>query len=77
MTACFGQQQRRPGLQAPGQRGHDHVSPVALQIIHRRRQGPHAVLELLDDILLVATSIGLEHNLFGRMFPVVRDVEEA
>ena len=54
------QRQRQPRLQVPRQRGHHHVGPVAHQVVHRRAQGAHAVLQLRDQVLLVAAVVGLE-----------------
>ena len=48
----------KPRLDVPGQGGHDHVSPVAEQVIHRQPQGVDPVLELLDDVFLVAAFVG-------------------
>ena len=75
-TALLGQRQGSPGFQAPGQRGHHHVGPVARKVVDRRRKRPHAAFELPDEVLLIATSVGREDDLFGRRKPVVGDVEE-
>jgi hypothetical protein len=48
-TPRLRQAQRRPTLQAPGQAGHHHVSPVALQVVHRGRQRMQAVFQLLQE----------------------------
>ena len=57
MPRRLGHQQGGPGLQAPGQAGHDHVGPVADQVVHRGCQGVHAALELGDQVLLVAPAV--------------------
>ena len=53
-TRRFRQRQRPPGFQVPCQRRHDHVGPIAQQIVHRRRQRPHAAVQLRQQVLLVA-----------------------
>src|SRR5208337_1663363 len=69
-------QQGTPSFQAPRQRGHYHVRPIADQVVHWRRECVHSALELGDQVFLVAPLIGREHNLFGRGFAVVGDIEE-
>ena len=69
-------QQGAPGLEAPCQRSHHHVRPVADQIVHGRRQRPNAALELGDQVFLVATIIGREHNLLGRHRAVIGNVKQ-
>ena len=69
-------QQGTPGLEAPGQRPHHHVRPVADQVVHGRRQCPNSALELSDQVFLVAAIVGREHNLFGRHLAVVGNVEQ-
>src|SRR5690606_33492081 len=49
--------QREPRLEIPRQRGDDHVGPVADQVVERDSQGVHPVLQLLDDVLLIAPFI--------------------
>ena len=46
------------------------------KVVHRRRECVHSALELGDQVFLVAPVIGREHDLFGRGFAVVGDVEE-
>src|SRR5580698_148896 len=69
-------QQGTPGLEAPRQRPHHHVCPVADQVVHGRRQRPNAALELGDQVFLVAAIVGREHNLFGRHRAVVGNVKQ-
>ncbi len=76
-AARLGQQERRPGLEAPRQAGHRHVRPVARQVVERRRQRTNAPLVLLNEILLIAAVVGVEDDLLGRRVPVVGDVKEA
>lgn len=65
-----------PRLQVPGRRRHHHVGPGALQVIHRRPQGPHPARPSRQQVLLVATTIRPEHDLVGLAGPVVGDGEE-
>ncbi len=60
------QGQGQPGLEAPGQRRHHHVGPVAHQVVHRHPQGLHAALELGDEVLLVAAVVGQQDDLVRR-----------
>src|SRR6202789_3255334 len=69
-------QQGAPGLEAPCQRSHHHVRPVADQVVHGSRQRPNAVLELGDQVFLVAAIVGREHNLLGRHGAVVGNVKQ-
>ena len=39
----------------------------AQQVVHRRRQRPHAALELRQQVLLIAAVVGLEDDLLGRL----------
>ena len=39
---ALGRPKREPGFQVPRQRGHHHVCPVTLQVIHRRGERAHA-----------------------------------
>lgn len=71
-----GKQQCRPGLKSPGQGGHDHVSPVAHQIVHWGCQCVYAVFLLFDEVFLVATVVSLEHDLLWGTLQVVGDVKE-
>src|SRR5689334_3216883 len=43
-----------PGFQVPGQRRNDHVSPVRQQAVRRHPQRIHSVLQLPDNVFLVA-----------------------
>jgi hypothetical protein len=52
------------------------VVPAYALISNRGRQRVRAPFELRDQILLVATIIGREHNLFSRTSAIVGDVEE-
>ena len=76
-AAFLRQQQRRPGLQAPGQRAHHHVRPVREQVVHRAVSDRTSPLSWAQEVLLVAAVVGLEDDLLGRLLPVVGDVEEA
>src|SRR5271166_2751338 len=69
-------QQGAPSFQAPRQRGHYHVRPVADQVVHWRGQCMYSALELGDQVLLIAPVIRREHDLFGRGVAVVGDIEE-
>jgi len=42
-------------------------TPIAQQVVHRRRQRSHVALELCKEILLVTTAIGLEDDLLDRL----------
>ncbi len=65
-----------PRFDVPGQRGHDHVGPVADQIVDWHAHGIDAVLELLNDIFLITPLIGTRHD-FSRAQVCARgDVEE-
>src|SRR5271157_4961524 len=72
----LGHQQRGPGLQAPSQTSHDHVRPVADQVVHRGGQGVHAPFELGHQVLLVAPATRRQHDLIGRHLAVIGDEEE-
>ena len=76
-TSFGWQQQRGPRFQTPGQQGDRHVGPVALQAVKRCRESLHAALELLDLVLLIAASVGIEDDFVGRSLPIVREVEKA
>ena len=66
------QQQRAPGLEAPGQGGHRHIREIGDQGIDRGVQGPHPTFELGDKVLLVATGErALGHHLIRTELPVV------
>ena len=68
--------QGKPRLDVPGQRGDDHVGPVADQVIQGHAQGIDAVLELFDDVFLVASFVGSKDDLGGRQVVARGDVEE-
>ena len=70
------EREREPGLDGPGERGDHHVRPVRIERAQRRVQGPNAVLELVDEVLLVATMVCLGNDLLNRHGAVVRDVEQ-
>ena len=73
--ARFGQAQRQPRLEVPGQRRDQHVGVVAEQIVERRVQRPNGI-QLRQKVLLLAAIIGVEHDFFGRAVPIVGEVEE-
>ena len=76
-TTMLGQQKSGPGFQAPSQRGHYHVGPVAHKVVNRRRKRAYTALELRYEILLIATPVGRENDLLGRRIPVVSNIEKA
>src|SRR5271157_3739592 len=61
----FAHQQSEPCFQRPGQRGHHHIGPVGYQIVHRHPQSLETILELLNEVFLVAPLIAEPHH-FGR-----------
>ena len=61
-TSVFRQEQREPRLERPRQRRHHHVRPVAHPRAHRHPQRVHTVLQLLDEVLLVASIVGEEES---------------
>ena len=63
------QRQRPPGLQVPGQGRHHHVGPVALQVVHRRTQRPHAAVQLREQVLLIAAVVGRRRRSRPRRSP--------
>src|ERR1019366_6157131 len=73
---CDREQEPAPGFEVPGQSGADHVGPVAVEIVQRIAHRAHAVLELLDEVLLVAAVVGQQDDLLCRAAAVVGDVEE-
>ena len=70
------QHHREPGLDVPGQGGDDHVGPVGDQVVERHPQRVDPVLELLDDVFLVAAVVGAGHDLGGGQVGAGGDVEE-
>lgn len=68
------QHQGSPGFQIPGQQGHHHMRPVALQTVERC--GEDTRFEFLNVVLLVAAAIRFEDEFVGRSLPVVCDIEE-
>jgi hypothetical protein len=48
---------RVPGCDVPGERGDEHVGPVAVQVVHGGVQGVDAGLGLADDVFLVAAVV--------------------
>ena len=71
-------QQCCPGFEAPGQRGDNHVCPIALKAVKWCPERPHVALVLLDHVVLLSTSIvSFEYNLFGGTFPIISYVKEA
>ena len=73
----FGKQQGGPSFQAPGQRGHDHVGPVADEVVDGRRQRIER-----RSFVARSCSLGCSGRLARRrspsaeLVPIVRDVEE-
>ena len=67
---------RIPGLQVPGQGRHEHVSPVADQVVERYPQRVDAALELGDDILLIAALVGAVNDLGRAQVRARGDVEK-
>lgn len=65
-----------PRLQSPGQGRDDHVGPVRFEIVDGSAQRSDAVLQLLDQVLLMASLVGMGHHFLGRHPLIVRDVEE-
>ncbi|MBK6848493.1 MAG: hypothetical protein IPG96_13520 [Proteobacteria bacterium] len=59
------QQQGGPGLERPGQRRCDHIDPVGVERVQAGMQGAGAVLELLDQVLLVAALVELKTTSAG------------
>src|SRR6516165_2478700 len=76
MPGRRGYQERGPSLQTPGQAGHDHVGPVADQVVHRGRQGVHPAFELGDQVLLVTSAARPEDDLVRRHHAIIGDEEE-
>ena len=70
--------QGEPRLDVPCQGGddHDHVGPVADQVIQGHAQGIDAVFELFDDVFLVASFVGSKDDLCGGQVGARGDVEE-
>ena len=65
-----------PGLQIPSQCSNDHIGPVRNQTVRRHPKSVHSILELSDDVLLVAGIIGKQDNLLWSHSPVIGYVEE-
>src|SRR5205814_9886304 len=83
------QQRRAPGqtpaltpsedlhpFDVPGEGGDDHVRPVGHQVVERYPQRVDPVLELFDDVFLVAAVVGQRHHLLDGQVQVGGDVEE-
>jgi len=68
--------QGEPGFQVPGQSSHNHIGPVAQKIVDRHPHRVDTVLELLDDVLLIAPSIGQLDDFGCCEIPTCRDIEE-
>ena len=72
----FAYQQSEPCFQSPSQSGHHHIGPVGYQIIYRHPQSIETILELLNEVFLIAPFIA-EPNDFGRtQVRSVGDVEK-
>ena len=67
---------RKPRLDVPCKRCDDHVGPVTHQVVQGHAQRVNSVLELLDDVLLVATLVGTPNHLIGAQIITGRDIEE-
>ncbi len=63
-AAFLRQHQAPPRLEAPRQGGHDHVGPVADEIVHRKAHRIDPVLEWLDDMFLITPLVGASND-FG------------
>src|SRR3990170_5104946 len=60
---ALGQAEPEPDLQIPGQTADHHVRPVGHQTVRGYAHRLHAVLELLDEVLLVAPRVALQDYL--------------
>jgi len=58
------QQQPISGFQIPDLCGDRPIGPVAHRIVHRHARRIHPVLQLLDDVFLVAALVGQHHHRF-------------
>lgn len=65
------QAERQPGFEVPGQGVHQHVGPVAGQVIDWVGKESHAPIEPGNEILLLAAVVGREDDGLGRAVPVV------
>ena len=75
-AAADRQPQRKPRLHGPRERRHDHVRPVAEERVHGQGHGAHAMLELIDQVLLVTPIVRHKHDVGGRGRAVVREIKE-
>ena len=75
-TLTLSDHQREPGFEVPRQGGHDHVSPVAHQVVDGHPHGVDPVLELFNHVFLIAPSIGQPHDFRGRKIFSGGNVEE-
>lgn len=72
MTAFLGRRpQRQPSLEVPRRGGHEHIGPIAQQVVHRR-----VPRSLRQDVLLLEKIVGRDDDLLGRTCPIVREVKE-
>src|SRR4030042_3269208 len=69
-------QQRKPWFQGPCQGCHHHIRPVRDQSIHRHPQRIDAILELLNEVFLVAPLIAQPHHFCRTQVGPVGDIEE-
>ncbi len=69
-------QQSEPCFQSPGQSGHHHVGPVRYQIVHGHPQSIETILELLNEVFLVAPFIAEPHHVGCTQVGSVRNIEE-
>ncbi len=74
--AGLGQHERGPRFEVPCQGGDDHVGPVAEQVVEGRSQCMNAILELTNEVLLVATIVGDEHDLLDWARAQFRELRE-
>ena len=75
-ATAFRQPQREPCFERPGQGGHDHVCPVAEQVVDWHLHGTNAILELLDDVFLIAAVVRFSNHVVLAEVSVVGDEEE-
>jgi hypothetical protein len=69
-------QQRKPCFQGPRQRGHHHIGPVGNQAVHRHPQRIDPILELFNEVFLIAPFIAQTHHLSCTQVGPVGDVEK-
>src|SRR3972149_3267046 len=72
----FTHQQSKPRLQSPCQGCHDHIRPVGYQRVHRHSQSVDSVLELLNEVFLVASIITEPHQFRRTQIGDVGNIEK-